>query len=111
MTKVEIKIFEPNACGPGCGCGSASDEILLKFSETLKMIEKKYGQDVSIEKGSINQNSSLFFNNQDVLVMINEEGMQTLPITKIDGNIVFKGVYPTFEMLDAEIKSVIKLKE
>ena len=111
MVRVEIKIFEPTMCCPGGGCGPAPDEILLKFSETLKMIGKKYGEAVSIEKGSINQNSSLFFNNQDVLVMINEEGMQTLPITKINGNIVFKGVYPTFEMLDDKIKSIVKPKE
>ena len=111
MVKVEIKIFEPTMCCPGGGCGPAPDEALLKFPETLKLIGKKYGQDVSIERGSINQNSSLFFSDQDILMIINEEGMQTLPITKINGNIVFKGVYPTFEMLDDKIKSIVKPKE
>jgi len=110
MVKVEIKIFEPTMCCPGGGCGPAPDEILLKFSEVLKMIGKKYGQDVSIERGSINQNSSLFFSDQDILMIINEEGMQTLPITKINGNIAFKGVYPTFDMLDGKIKSIVQEK-
>jgi len=108
MVRVDIKIFEPTMCCPGGGCGSASDKILLKFSETLKMIEKKYGQDVSIERGSINENSSLFFSDQDILMIINEEGMQMLPVTKINGNIVFKGVYPTFEMLDKKIEDILQ---
>lgn len=107
MTRVEIKIFEPAMCCTGCGCSVASNET-LKFSETLKLIEKKYGQKVLIKRGSTNQNSSLFLSDQDILVIINEDGMQMLPITKINGNIVFKGVYPTFEMLDKKIGSILK---
>jgi hypothetical protein len=49
----------------------------------------------------------LFFNDEEVLTLINEEGMQLLPITKINGNIVFKGVYPTYQMLNMEIKKIL----
>ena len=59
MDKVlEIKIFEPTMCCPGGACGPASDETLLKFSETLKMIRRKYGEKVLIKRGAINQNFS-----------------------------------------------------
>jgi len=106
MKKVEIKIFEPAMCCPGGGCGSGPNET-SKLSKTLEIIGKKYGQNISIARGSMNQNSSLFFDDEEVLTLINEEGMQLLPITKINGNIAFKGVYPTYQMLNMEIKKIL----
>ena len=106
MKRVEIKIFEPAMCCPGGGCGSGPNGT-LKLSKTLEIIGKKYGQNISIARGSMNQNSSLFFDDEEVLTLINEEGMQLLPITKINGNIAFKGVYPTYQMLNMEIKKIL----
>jgi glutaredoxin-related protein len=90
-------------CSTGV-CGPEPDKALIEFNETLKRLQSEY-KDLKITRASLSFNIAAFLDNKDIFQTVKENGPGILPITTMDGKIVFKQSYPSYVDLRKEIES------
>lgn len=90
----KITIYEPAMCCPTGLCGVGVDPELLRISTVLNNLKAK-GFD--IERFNLTNSPMKFVTNKTVNAMINEKGVDELPCTLVDDEIVIVGKYPTNE--------------
>lgn len=90
----KIQIFEPAMCCPTGLCGVGIDPELLRMSTMLNNLKK---DGVEIERFNLTSSPMEFINNKTVNKYINENGVDALPVTVVDGEISVSGRYPTNE--------------
>lgn len=90
MSKIEI--FEAAGC---CATSSVvvSDEA-VKWSASAEWAKKN---GVDIQRYSLAKNPQQFLNNPVIKEFLNTSGMESLPITLLDGKLVMAGKLPTRE--------------
>mgnify|MGYP001561950991 CR=1 FL=1 len=94
MKKMEI--FEPAMCCSTGLCGVGVDPELLRISTVINSLKKN---GVEVQRFNLSSSPQEFVNNKLVNKFINEKGVDDLPITVLDGEIVLTGKYPTNEEL------------
>ena len=103
----KMQIFEPAMCCSTGLCGVGVDPELLRISTVLNTLKKN---GVKIERFNLSSSPQEFINNKDVNKLIKEKGVEDLPITVFDGEIVVIGRYPTNEeivkLLDVPMSSL-----
>ncbi len=92
----KMQIFEPAMCCSTGLCGVGVDPELLRISTVLSALKKN---GVEVERFNLSSSPQEFVNNKVVNNFINEKGVDGLPITVLDGEIVLTGKYPTNEEL------------
>lgn len=91
-----LQVFDkPMCCSTGI-CGPKVDPVLPKFAADLAWLKD---QGVAVERYNLAQQPQAFVAHADVKAAIREEHEHTLPLVRVDGHIVCKGVYPSREML------------
>lgn len=90
----KIQIFEPAMCCPTGVCGVGVDPELIRISAMINTIKKK---GIEIDRFNLSNAPQEFLNNKEVKTIINQKGVDELPITLVDGEIVVTGRYPTNE--------------
>lgn len=110
----KMVIFDPAMCCSTGVCGPSVDPELLRVSAVLENL-KKAG--IEVARHNLSSEPQAFMNSEAVANALNEKGVEALPITMLDGNIVKSGSYPSNEefakLLDVEvntIKPVTKVK-
>ncbi|MHB1314223.1 MAG: arsenite efflux transporter metallochaperone ArsD [Christensenellales bacterium] len=88
----KMVIYEPAMCCPTGLCGVGVDPELLRISTVLNFLKKN---GVAAERFNLSNAPQEFIKNTDVNRMINEKGINVLPVTVVDGRIVKTGKYPT----------------
>lgn len=90
----KMRIYEPAMCCPTGLCGVGVDTELLRISTVLNKIKKS-----GVEVGRFNLSSapSEFVLNKTVKTFLREKGVEGLPVTTLDGEIVIAGRYPKNE--------------
>lgn len=110
MNKIEI--FEPSMCCSTGVCGPSVNPQLLRISTVLNNLKKK---DIVIERYSLNNNPKAFVDNKEVNELIKNKGIEILPITVLEGEVVKTKEYPTNEeiakYLDIKINDVLNISE
>lgn len=101
---MKIEIFEPSLCCPTGVCGPEPDKALIDLQNTINILSKAM---VEVKRYAINQVPLAFTGNPVVRNFIQTEGPGKLPVILIDGKIIKKGNYPSFDEL-AEIIPEIK---
>ena len=97
-------IFEPAmCCGTGV-CGPSVDPELLRVSTVLNNLKNK---GILVERYNLSNNPQIFVENKEVNEMLNKEGVEVLPVTMVNDNIVKTKGYPT----DAEFCKLLGLPE
>jgi hypothetical protein len=99
MDKI-IYVYDPPMCCSSGVCGPNPDPILMEFQNT---IDKLKLEDIEIERYIITQAPEKFKENPQVITLIQQEQLGVLPITFLNGKVVLKNRYPTYE----ECKSFI----
>lgn len=92
----KITIYEPAMCCPTGLCGVSIDPELLRISSVLNNLKKK---GIVIERYNLTNSPMKFMSNKTVNKMINEKGVDELPFTLVDDEVVITGRYPTNEEL------------
>lgn len=87
-------IFDPAMCCSTGVCGPSVDENLIRVSTVINRLKKK---DILIERHNLTDNPKIFIDNKEINEMINNEGIDVLPITTVDGEVVKTKEYPTNE--------------
>ena len=90
----KMQIFEPAMCCSTGICGVGVDPELLRISTVLNSMEKN---EVVVARYNLANSPQEFITNKTVNTFIKENGIDGLPITVLDGEIVITGRYPTNE--------------
>jgi arsenite methyltransferase len=93
-----LQVFDkPMCCSTGI-CGPKVEPVLPKFASDLAWLKD---QGVAVERYNLAQHPQAFVSQADVKDAIRENPEHALPLVRVDGHIVSKGVYPSREMLAA----------
>jgi hypothetical protein len=90
----KMQIFEPAMCCSTGLCGVGVDPELLRISTVLNTLEKS---GVQVERFNLSSAPQVFVTNKVVNSYIKDKGVDGLPVTVLDGEIVITGRYPTNE--------------
>lgn len=100
----QMVIFDPAMCCPTGVCGPSVDKNLLRVSTVLNRLEKK---GVKVERHNLTNNPKIFVDNKVVNKLLVDEGIDVLPITMVDGEVVKTKEYPT----DEEFVKLLEIPE
>jgi len=78
-------------CSTGL-CGNDIDPALVSFAALLKQIA---GASVKVERYNLGQQPMAFVLNPAVKSLLDQEGVESLPVIFWDGAVQLKGRYPT----------------
>lgn len=90
----KMQIFEPAMCCSTGLCGVGVDPELLRISTVLNSLQNK---DIKVDRFNLSNAPQEFVTNSIVNNFINANGVDALPITLLDGEIVITGRYPKNE--------------
>lgn len=98
----KMYIYEPAMCCDTGLCGVSVDPELLRLSTVINTLKK---HDIKIQRYNLNNFPMEFVKNATVNKMMNEEGVEILPITIVNKEVVKTKAYPTNE----EIISLLEI--
>lgn len=85
-------IFEPAMCCSTGVCGPSVEPELLRISTVISNLKNN---GVLVERYNLTSNPQIFVDNKEINRMLNTNGIEILPITMVDGNVVKIKAYPT----------------
>ncbi|RPF47335.1 arsenical resistance operon trans-acting repressor ArsD [Hydrogenoanaerobacterium saccharovorans] len=89
-------IYEPAMCCSTGLCGVSVDPQLLRISTVLSSLNKN---GIKVVRYNLSSAPQEFVKNTEVNKLMSVGGVEVLPITVLDGEIVKKGSYPTNDEL------------
>jgi hypothetical protein len=92
----KLEVYDPALCCPTGVCGPSVDPELTRIASALFLLEKK-GYDV--KRFNLGNQPDAFIANTYVNKLLNEEGVDVLPIILFNNEVVKKGQYPSNEEL------------
>jgi len=98
MTKIDLIIYEGAMCCSTGICGPEPDKVLIEFNETLQKIQHEFNE-VNVVRASISFNVNMFLEKNEIIELVKGQGPEVLPITTINGSIIAKQRYLTYEEL------------
>ena len=91
-------IFEPAMCCSTGVCGPSVEPDLLRISTVVGNLA---ANGVMVERYNLTNNPQIFIDNKEINEIIKKDGVDSLPVTMVDGKVVKTKSYPsTDEMLD-----------
>ena len=91
-----LQVFDRPMCCPTGVCGPSVDPVLPRFAADLEWLQ---GQGVTVERYNLAQQPAAFAQYDDVKAALQSENVICLPLFRVNGEIVFKGKYPSRSML------------
>lgn len=109
---IKMEIFEPAMCCSTGVCGPSVNPQLLRITTVVNNLKKK---GIIIQRYNLNNNPKEFVANKEINKLIKSNGIEILPITVLEGEIVQTKNYPTNEeiakYLDIKIEDVLNNNE
>jgi hypothetical protein len=87
-------IFEPAMCCSTGICGPSVEPELLRISTVISNLKNN---GIIVERANLTSNPQAFVDNKEINSLLNTNGIEILPVTMIDGNVVKTKAYPTDE--------------
>jgi Arsenical resistance operon trans-acting repressor ArsD. len=100
----ELKLYEEAMCCSTGVCGPDPDDELVELSAALDQLEDAF-EDVEVDRANMQHNIDQFLNTEEIYDLVEEHGPEILPITTVDGEIVAKEEYLSYDELAAEIRA------
>lgn len=89
-------IFEPAMCCQSGLCGASIDQELLRVSAVISSLQKR---GIVIERYNLSSNPQVFVKYKVINDILNTDGINPLPVTVVDDEVVKTKEYPTNEEL------------
>jgi len=89
-------IFDPAMCCSTGVCGPGIDPELLRVATVLNNLQRN---GIVVERHNLSSNPAIFVENKIINDLLNSKGVDVLPVTLIDGQVVKTKSYPTNEEL------------
>ncbi len=86
-----ILVYDPPMCCSSGVCGPDVDPLLPRFAGMLSQLET-FG--VKVERHNLAQEPVAFAQNRKVRAILEQEGVEVLPLIFVDGVLEIKGRYP-----------------
>lgn len=90
----KIEIFDPAMCCSTGVCGPSVDSNLTRVASAVYSLEKKGN---NIKRYNLANDPAAFAEHDTVNQVLQEKGVDALPITLLDGRVVKASDYPTNE--------------
>lgn len=91
-----LQVFDPPMCCSTGICGPSVDPKLPRFAADLDWLR---GQGVQVERFNLAHQPQAFVAQEDVKDALRTDQQHTLPLVRVNGQIVSKGIYPSRQML------------
>lgn len=91
----KIEIYEEALCCPTGVCGPTVREELVWTTAVQRAVHSV--KEIRFLRYNLAQNPGAFVRQPVVQQLLDEEGMTSLPITIVDGQVVKTGTYPSYE--------------
>lgn len=88
----KMVIFDPAMCCSTGVCGPSVDPELLRVSTALNSLKKK---GIVVDRHNLTSNPQAFIDNKIINELLNSEGVDILPVTMVDEEVVKIKAYPT----------------
>ena len=88
----KVQIFEPAMCCSTGVCGPSVDPELVRFAADCNWLTEN---GVTVERNNLSNQPFAFASNTQVRDLLGNMGTMILPITLIDGQVAFTGLYPS----------------
>ena len=97
-------IFEPAMCCSTGVCGPSVDETLLRITTVVNTLQNK---GILIERYNLSSNPQIFVDNKIINEILEKDGVDSLPVTVLDGEVIKQKEYPT----NSEICKYLEITE
>lgn len=91
----KIALYEPALCCSTGVCGPSVDANLIRITAVMQELRKT--EHVRMIRYNLAQNPNAFVRNQEVNRLLQEKGIDCLPVTVWEDQVVLTGTYPTNE--------------
>ncbi|MFG0253811.1 MAG: arsenite efflux transporter metallochaperone ArsD [Rhodopirellula sp. JB053] len=91
-----VQIYDRAMCCSTGVCGPQVDPVLPRFAADLDWLKS---QGHNVERFNLAQDALQFAQNERVKQMLNEEGVECLPLIIVDNTLVSRNEYPSRESL------------
>ena len=88
----EIRVFDPAMCCSTGLCGPSVDPRLVRFAADLDWLKS---QGVSVERFNLSQQPAAFATDPAVVAALEARGEASLPLVKVNGEVVSSGGFPS----------------
>ena len=105
----ELTLYEEAMCCSTGVCGPDPDDELVEVSAALDQLEAEF--DVDVSRANMQHNIEQFLETQQIADLVEEHGPSILPITVVDGEIVAKEAYLSYDELASTIEQSADLQE
>lgn len=89
-----IQVYDPAMCCSTGICGTDINPDLINFAAMLVQMGNR---GIKVERYNLGQQPMAFAKNEAVKTLLQQEGVELLPVMFWDGALVLKGRYPTQE--------------
>ncbi|PTL38066.1 arsenite efflux transporter metallochaperone ArsD [Alkalicoccus saliphilus] len=108
----KVEIFDPALCCPTGVCGTDVNPELTKIARLVSVLNSM-GYDV--KRYNLAQEPMPFSTNSEVVKLMENDGVESLPAVAADGKLTFSGRYPTvsefaswFDIEDDKLREKLK---
>ncbi len=105
MSKITVTVYDPAMCCSSGVCGPDVDQTLLEFDAQLKSLSS---EQYTVERFNLGQQPQAFAENTTVTKMLQDGGVEILPLIFVNGSLRSQGGYPSKEQFN-QIVTVINL--
>lgn len=95
-----LKIYDPAMCCPTGVCGTSVDTKLVQLSSFLNSLDKNMFE---VKRFGLSTHPQEYITNSEVSRLLNEEGVECLPLIFLDEELLFKGDYPSVPELSSKM--------
>lgn len=100
----ELQLYEEAMCCSTGVCGPDPDDELVELSAVLDQLEDAI-ENLEVSRANMQHNIDQFLNTEGVYDLVEEHGPEILPITAVDGEIVAKEEYLSYDELATELRA------
>lgn len=94
----KLVLYETALCCSTGVCGPSVDDNLIRITSVMQQVKQTNG--VMMVRYNLAQNPNAFVRNEQVGQLLQEKGVDCLPITVLDDRVVQVGHYPTNEEIN-----------
>lgn len=92
----KIEIFDPAMCCSTGLCGVEVDPELLRISVVIRTLKKK---GITVVRHNLRDEPQVYVTNKIVNDYLQKHGVEALPITLVEGQMVLSKAYPTTKQM------------
>ena len=95
-----LKIYDPAMCCPTGVCGTDVDTKLVQLASFLSSLDKK---SFEVFRFGLTTEPAQYVSNKEVSRILNEVGVDELPLFFLDDELIFSKDYPNVPQLSAKL--------